>query len=216
MKISPKRLYKEYPYEASILTVAGVIIIVSVIAVVLTSRPLEAVKTTNTSATVLDASKQASITLDISGEVNNPDIYSFSYSPRIKEVIERAGGFTEQADREFINRNFNMARYVNDQEKVYIPSVSEIRTGIFTEESRSLQYLSVTQSSQVEVKRTASPGTISINSATAEELDSLEGIGTTLSKSIIEHRPYTNINELVSKKVLKQNVFTKIKDSITL
>jgi competence protein ComEA len=57
---------------------------------------------------------------------------------------------------------------------------------------------------------------ISINNASKDELDSLTGIGSTTANKIIQSRPFTNLNELVQKKVLTQSVYDKIKDLITL
>jgi competence protein ComEA len=218
MKISLKRLYREYPYEAGLVSASALIIIISLIAAIMTNKPVEATKTSTISSPVIPHAREAFITVDVSGAVKNPDIYSFTYTPRIKDVLKRAGGLTDEADTSYIGRNFNMARFVSDQEKIYFPSSSETQTSVFVEDSRVLQYLSVVQGANSESGKTSSSSQlkISINSASADELESLEGIGTTLSKAIIEHRPYKNINELISKKVLKQATFTKIKDSISL
>lgn len=61
----------------------------------------------------------------------------------------------------------------------------------------------------------AKPGDlIDINTATKEQLMTLEGIGEARSVSIISHRPYKAKNELVDKNVLSQAVYDKIKDHI--
>jgi len=54
-----------------------------------------------------------------------------------------------------------------------------------------------------------------VNSANQSELEDLTGIGPVYAQSIIEHRPYSNVEELVSKGALKKSVFEKIKDSVT-
>ena len=59
-------------------------------------------------------------------------------------------------------------------------------------------------------------GKININSASASELDSLPGIGDKRAAAIIKGRPYKTTDELVSKKVLSQGVYNKIKTHITL
>ena len=53
-----------------------------------------------------------------------------------------------------------------------------------------------------------------INSATARQLATLDGIGDVRSKAIIKGRPYSGKDDLVNKKILTQDVYDKIKDKI--
>ena len=55
---------------------------------------------------------------------------------------------------------------------------------------------------------------VDINSATKEELDALPGIGAARAEAIIKGRPYRGKDELVTKKVLPENVYNGIKDRI--
>ena len=57
-------------------------------------------------------------------------------------------------------------------------------------------------------------GPIDINTATAEELQSIPGIGEAYSKKIIEHRPYARKDEIVKKAGVPQATYDKIKDQI--
>ena len=57
---------------------------------------------------------------------------------------------------------------------------------------------------------------LDINSATADQLDSLPGIGPVRSKAIVAGRPYADLSDLVTKKVLTQGVFDGVKDRIAL
>ena len=61
-------------------------------------------------------------------------------------------------------------------------------------------------------KSTAAP--LDINTATPDQLKAIPGIGDAYSKRIIDGRPYTAKNQLVTRGVLPQGVYDKIKDQI--
>jgi competence protein ComEA len=61
---------------------------------------------------------------------------------------------------------------------------------------------------------TVPAGKIDINTATADQLKAFPGIGDAYSKRIIDGRPYANKGQLVSKGVLPQATYDKIKDQI--
>lgn len=79
--------------------------------------------------------------VEVSGSVLFPGIYPATPGARIFHVIEAAGGYNDSADREFVSRNINTARYITNQEKIHIPSRKEVQSGVFQEKDRFLAYL---------------------------------------------------------------------------
>ena len=67
---------------------------------------------------------------------------------------------------------------------------------------------------KAETKAAPKADLLDINSATADQLKALKGIGDAYSAAIIKGRPYKGKDELVSKKIIPQNVYNEIKDKI--
>lgn len=146
--------------------------------------------------TVKDKNIEQKITIDVEGAVINPGIYSLSSSSRIKDALIAAGGLSSGADREWMEKNLNLALKLSDSAKIYIPRIGDPSAGSGQEGVVSVS------------------GLININSASSSELDSLPGIGPITAQKIIDNRPYSSIEDLKSKKIVGQSVFDKIKDKI--
>lgn len=71
-----------------------------------------------------------------------------------------------------------------------------------------------TKKAQASKKSTPAADLIDINSASADQMKSLVGIGDAYSKRIIDGRPYANKTQLVSRKIIPQATYDKIKDQI--
>ncbi len=149
-----------------------------------------------------DSSKESlkKIMVDVEGAVVNPGVYSLTEDSRIQDALILAGGLSAEADRTWIAKSLNLAAKLSDATKIYIPSKDE-KTIV---EDTSLNEGSL----GVDSKQ------ININTANENELDTLYGVGPATAKKIIDNRPYSTIDDLLSKSVVSNKVFEQIKDDI--
>jgi competence protein ComEA len=149
------------------------------------------------------------ITVEISGAVITPGVYKLPDGSRINDLLVVAGGFSGKADRTWTDKYLNRAAKITDGQKVYIPPVGEQSTTSTASVGGGDQTISSTNSSD-------SNTFININTASLSQLDSLPGIGQVYGQSIIDHRPYSDPSELLSKGALKTSVYNKVKDLISV
>ena len=156
--------------------------------------------------------KRDSYAIDVSGAVLNPDVYEVTPGARLKDAVTLAGGLSDQADSDYFFRNYNLARIVSDQEKIYIPSRQEVQTGLFAENAAVQQSTAPAPvlGASTEAAR------VSLSQAGLEELDTLPGVGAITAQKIIDNRPYNSIEDLLTRKIVGQSVYTKIKDYLDL
>ncbi|KKQ92579.1 MAG: Competence protein ComEA helix-hairpin-helix repeat protein [Candidatus Woesebacteria bacterium GW2011_GWB1_39_10] len=149
------------------------------------------------------------LTVEIAGEVVKPGVYKLSGDSRIEDLLVISGGFSVNADRVWTDKYLNRAAKLTDGQKVYIPSVDKQSDSLSAKTDGGIKVdqavLGVTGSHPV-----------NINTASLSELDTLPGIGQVYGQNIIEHRPYSTTGELVSKGAIKQSLYEKIKDRITV
>lgn len=116
--------------------------------------------------------------VDIKGEVLRPGVYEFSCESRIQEVIKKAGGFTEEADETKIN----LAQKISDQMQIIVPNLHSKQEGGVAEGNSEKGNSSNTTPSN------SKQGTVNINTATLEELQTIKGIGKKKAEAILQYR----------------------------
>ena len=139
------------------------------------------------------------IYVDISGAVQNPGVYEVPPQTRLFELINKAGGLTDNADLDLINQ----AAYVADGDKVVIP----VKGG--ETDNRSINVITGRSAEQ----------TININTADKEDLMKLPGIGGTLADRIIEYRSTTRfqrIEDIMNVSGIGQATFEKMKGQLSV
>ncbi|NME82174.1 competence protein ComEA [Clostridium sp. SM-530-WT-3G] len=148
--------------------------------------------------------EEKNITVEIKGEVKNPDVYVLEENSIVKDLIEKAGGLTENADINSINR----AKQLQNHELIYIYNKNE-ESSINVSENTAQSSINTQVNSKV-----------NINSATIEELKTLKGIGESKANSIIEYREksgaFKSIEDIKNVDGIGEKVFEKIKDSLTV
>lgn len=202
-------LLKKYTIESFLVATALVICCISIGLIIYNYQANEEemqteIETTSQKSPIINSK----IMIEVNGAVKKAGVYELNTESRLKDAISLAQGLSPEADATFFARNFNMARILADQEKIYIPSISEVLSGLFVENSQTLNYLTP-ESTINEVK-------VNINKAAPDELDTLPGIGQVTAQKIIQNRPYSTIDELLTKKIVRKNIFEQIKNLVEL
>ena len=147
--------------------------------------------------------------VDIKGEVLRPGVYEFSCESRIQEVIKKAGGFTEEADETKIN----LAQKITDQMQIIVPNLHSKQEGGVTEGNSEKGNTSNTTPSN------SKQGTVNINTATLEELQTIKGIGKKKAEAILqyrkEHGPFRTKEDLLQVKGIGKKALEAIESQVT-
>lgn len=141
--------------------------------------------------------REAQICVYVCGEVHVPGVYELPVQARVADAVEAAGGMTEDAADFWLN----LAEHMTDGQKIWVPSALEAEE--------------LTQEVLEE-----SSGLVNLNSASKEELMTLTGIGESKAKEIVsyreEHGSFSSIEELMQIPGIKEGVFQKIRDQVTV
>ena len=146
------------------------------------------------------------VSVDVEGSVMHPGVVNVAQNARVQDVLVAAGGLSSGADHDWVRKHLNLAAKVQDGVKLYIPSLGEVDAN-----QNSDSTIGGMSSSQV---LGSSNSQIDINSASVDSLDSLPGIGPVTAQKIISGRPYASVQDLLTKKIVSESVFSKIKDLV--
>lgn len=136
----------------------------------------------------------------VSGAVYQPAVYELPPDCIVQDAILAAGGHTVEADLSHIN----LAQPLHDGEHVYVPVEGEAPTPV-----------------PDAPPTTPTPsGPININTASADELGWLPGIGPGLAQRIIDYReshgPFTSIEQIMNVSGIGSGKYEDIRDLIAV
>ncbi|OPA16258.1 competence protein ComE [Bacillus cereus] len=140
--------------------------------------------------------QKRTIIIDVKGAVSKEGVYEMKEGDRVKDAVQKAGGFLSEVDM----KKVNLAQIVQDQMLLYIPSKNESEQEVLT-------------SSKEDAK-------IRINTAAKEQLEKITGIGSRKAESILkyreEHGPFQKIEDLLEIDGIGAKSLEKIKDQIII
>lgn len=195
----------------------------------------------DTGGAAVDASDE-SIVVYVCGAVNNSGVYELLADSRIADAVDAAGGFSDDADREYLN----LAMVVSDGMKIKVPTVDETKElskskeqsfaggnaspgdagsntddcFVVTGDGEAVDTNQVTSENADSDASASDSSKVNINTATAQQLCTLSGIGQSRADAIIayreEHGPFQTIEDIKKVSGIKDKVFEQIKDNITV
>ncbi len=138
----------------------------------------------------------------VCGEVQAPGVYRVAKDARIVDAIEAAGGFTENAAKEY----WNLAQPLTDGQKIWVPDLTEVSALPPEEGNLSGSW--------------REDGRLNINLAGKEELMELPGIGEKRAEDILSFREengaFSSTEQIKEVSGIKDSIYEEIKDKITV
>jgi competence protein ComEA len=145
----------------------------------------------------------ASALVQVAGEVNRPGVYRVSRGARVEQAVERAGGLTRHADPAGIN----LVARVQDGQQVIVP-----RKG-------AAPVTAAGSGASGAATSGAAQAPISLSSASAAQLESLDGVGPTLAQRIVQYRQahggFRSLDELRQVQGIGEKRFEALRKAIS-
>lgn len=167
------------------------------------------------------------IMVDVKGYVANPGIYTLNEGSRVIDAINAAGGAVNNADTSVLN----LSKKLTDEMVIIVYSYQEVEKFKEVKEEEKIVQSACEKGvndihndaciiNEIKEDKTESNSLISINTATIEELMSLDGVGESKAKAIVEYRekngPFEQIEDLLNVSGIGDSLLAKIKENITL
>ncbi len=144
------------------------------------------------------------LVVEVGGAVARPGVYHLRAGSRVGDAIEAAGGYGPGVDAVAADLRLNLAALVRDGDEIHVPTREEAAT---------------TPGQGGAGAGTGTPaGLIDLNSATAEQLDTLPGVGPATAAKIIaarDERRFASVDDLQARKIVGTTTLEKIRPLAT-
>lgn len=187
--------------------------------------PIEASLTTASEALFTSSSTPlaGTVTVHVMGAVKRPGVYELASNARVVDAVRAAGGAKSGADLERIN----LAQTIVDTEQVFVPTRQQRKSPITVAQRHRSSTSTVapivpgaTPTSQTPTDNNPASGKINLNTATAEQLDTLPGVGPSTAKAIISYRTksgdFKKVADLMNVPGIGQAKFEAVRDLVTV
>ena len=153
-----------------------------------------------------------SIVVHVAGAVVTPGVYTLPAGSRAVDAVRAAGGPTRDADQDALN----LAAPVADGDQVVVPKRSQTEP----EPSSTMRTPPASPRSPSTKLRTPGEGSVNINTASAEELQRLPGIGPSMADRILAKRKeikrFTSVEQLLDVSGIGEKKFAQIKPFVRI
>ena len=208
------------------LIVAGISLFIGAMLIATITSPTAAIEPVQDSAPELEPvpdQHQPSIRVEISGGVTSPGVIELPEGSRLIDAIAQAGGWGDRVDPLRVELCLNLAAPLEDGSAVRIPTrddrlllgLTGIECGRLFSTAAEIAVAEVTGGSQ---QGPATGGKIDLNRATADQLDTLPGIGPVTAAKIIasrQEKPFIIVDDLLDRKIVSESVLEGIRALVT-
>lgn len=163
----------------------------------------EASETTETEGT---AQVNEAILVDVKGAIKNPGVYKMEQHDRVLDVVDKAGGFTKHADEAMIN----LAQKLTDEMVIYVPIEGE----------EPLDGIPLITNETTASPQATEEGKVHLNSASQQEIETLNGIGPKKAEAILMYReengPFQSVDQLTEVSGIGEKTVENMRDQIVV
>lgn len=176
-----------------------------------------------------------SIYVDVGGSVKSPGVFCLDSGAMVIDAVNKAGGFSKDSANRFITRNINLAQPLINNQKIYFPFQEELICQFQTPKEPTKQTEPITQLPTIppytdidqttttttdtntsNANNTSNTQCVNINTATKEQLVTLNGVGESTAEKIIQGRPYTVVDDLLNVAGIGESTLEKFRSEVCI